>query len=302
MVQVEIAADPRLLEHSDVKDLSYDEWLQRLLRSTTDSIQENRIYPGFPDEGLQKAFVGSAYGEAVEEGFRFYHYLRHFLSNRRFRVKSNRYLDFGCGWGRISRIFLRDFERRNMVGVDVDPGMVDFCREAHAPGEYLTVPSEGPLPFRNGSFALITAYSVFSHLPEDLFTRWIKELLRVTAPGGLLAFTVEPERFLDFVSTIDPQDPPSGWHAALHANLGDLDARKAELARTGISFLPTGGGPYRPATTYGDTVVTPGFIRKSVAGWGDMLAFVDDPSAFWQALVVVRRHRWPSQLRPRLRL
>ncbi len=288
---------PALLEHDDIKDLTYDEWLCHLLKSIDEPIQDGRLYPAFPDEGTQKAFVGSANADAIQEGFKFYRYVHNHLDARRFKVPADRYLDFGCGWGRISRIFLRDFQRGDMAGVDIDPGMVSFCHEAVVPGGHFAVSNHAPLPFADASFRLVTAYSVFTHLPEALFQSWMQELLRVTAPGGLIAFTVEPERFLDFVATIDPSEPASGWHAALHANLGDLDARRRELYANGLTFLPTGGGPYRPSKVYGDTIVTQQFVAKSVDEYGDLIDYVDQPDEFWQAVVIVRRHRWKIPFR-----
>jgi SAM-dependent methyltransferase len=293
---------PALLEHSDIKDLSNESWLRQLLNSISQPIQDDRLYPGFPDEGTQRSFVGSAYEDALTEGFRFYQYLCGHLRNRRFKVPASRYLDFGSGWGRISRFFLHDFERGDMSSVDVDQGMVSFCQNNAVPGGHFSVRSSAPLPFADASFRLITAYSVFTHLPEALFKHWMEELLRVTAPGGLIAFTVEPERFLDFVAQIDPAQTASGWHAALLANLGDLEARKRELHANGLTYLPTGGGPYRPPETYGDTVVTRDFIKRCVAQYGDVLEVVDEPEKFWQAVVVVRRHRWRIPFRRSLGL
>jgi SAM-dependent methyltransferase len=288
------------LERSDVRDLDEQAWLDRLVRSVDEPVQDGRRYPGFPDEGTQKAFVGSAYADALGEAFRFYSYIHRTLPLAKAKVASTRYLDFGCGWGRISRFFLRDFERGDMAGVDVDPGMIEFCQQAGAPGGYFSVPNGGGLPFADGSFRLVTAYSVFTHLPEPLFRMWMHELLRVTAPGGWVVFTVEPERFLDFVASIDRSAPDSGWHAALSDNLGELEARRQDLRRSGLTFLPTGGGPFREADVYGDTVVTPGFIDSAVQGYGRRIEYLDDPTQFWQAVAIVRRGRWTGPPRRNL--
>jgi hypothetical protein len=123
--------------------------------------------------------------------------------------------------------------------------MVAFCREAAVPGHHLTVQQGRPLPFANGAFRLITAYSVFTHLPRPIFEAWMDELLRVTAPGGLIVFTVEPERFLDFVAGIDPSAPESGWHAALTPLSAISRTRGERFARTGYHLSATGGGPFR---------------------------------------------------------
>lgn len=281
-----------VLEHADVAHLDEAAWRDRLLASVNEPVQHGRRYPGFPDEGTQKAFVGSAYADALGEGFRFYSFTRRYIDEQRMGLKGGRYLDFGAGWGRIGRFFLRDFERGDMAGVDVDPGMVAFCQGADVPGHHLTVRQGQRLPFRDGAFRLVTAYSVFTHLPAPVFRAWMDELLRVTAFGGLIVFTVEPERFLDFVAGIDPAAPESGWHAALRGTLGDIDDRKRELQACGATYLPTGGGPFRAPDVYGDMVVTPEFVRRMVRPSGQLVAYVDQPELFWQAVAVVRRHYW----------
>jgi len=54
-----------------------------------------------------------------------------------------------------------------MVGVDIDPDMVAFCAGANLPGRFETIANGQPLAFADGSFRLITAYSVFTHLPPQ---------------------------------------------------------------------------------------------------------------------------------------
>ena len=279
----------RLIQHADVRDLADEAWLARLKRSIGEPVQEGASWPGFPEESLQKAFVGSAYDHALDEAWNFHQLTLEAMERFRRPCRAARYLDFGCGWGRVGRFFLREFERGDMAGVDVDPDMVRFCTDAGVPGHHLLAENGRRLPFTDASFRLVTAYSVFTHLPEPLFKAWLTELLRITAKGGLLVFTVEPPRFLDFVAAINPEAPDSGWHAALHANLGSLDERRQELARCGVTYLPTGGGPYRPSEAYGDTVVTPGFVNAAVGRTGRLRAYVDAPELFWQAVAIVQR-------------
>jgi SAM-dependent methyltransferase len=278
-----------LIEHEDVRDLSDDSWLERLKRSIAEPVQDGRAWPGFPDESLQKAFVGSAYEHALQEAWNFHRFTLEAAAALSRRCRATRYLDFGCGWGRVGRFFLREFQRGDMAGVDVDPGMVAFCTEAGVPGYHLTASNGRRLPFADESFRLVTAYSVFTHLPEPLFRAWMTELLRLTARGGLIVFTVEPPRFLDFVAGIDPENPESGWHGALAENLGGLEERRRELAERGVTYLPTGGGPHRPAESYGDTVVSPEFIVAAAGRAGRLRKYVDEPNQFWQALAVVQK-------------
>ena len=277
------------IEHSDVRGLSDEAWLERLKRSITEPVQDGRAFPGFPEESLQRAFVGSAYEHALDEAWNFHRFTLEAAAAYARRCRAVRYLDFGCGWGRIGRFFLREFERGDMAGVDVDPGMVEFCTQAKVPGHHLVAENGRKLPFADESFRLITAYSVFTHLPEPLFRDWMGELLRLLGRGGLLVFTVEPPRFLDFVAGIDRENPPSGWHGALAQQLGSVEDRRRELSTRGVTYLPTGGGPHRPPEAYGDTVVLPQFISAAAGRKGKLRRYLDEPEQFWQAVAVVQK-------------
>jgi predicted RNA methylase len=51
-----------------------------------------------------------------------------------------RILDFGCGWGRILRFFLKDVPAKNLIGVDVDPEVIEICKETIREGRFEIVP------------------------------------------------------------------------------------------------------------------------------------------------------------------
>jgi SAM-dependent methyltransferase len=201
----------RLLAREDVQGEGSDAPIARPKRLVAERARE-----GFPDLSpaeIQRQFVGSTYEDALDEARRFYDFARESMGDRAYRRSGAKgYLDFGCGWGRLGRFFLRDFQVEDMVGVDVDPDMVAFCARAKLPGGFETIVNGQPLPFADGSFRLITAHSAFTHLPPNLFRAWLAELLRVLAPGGQLVFTVEPPRVLDRLETADA-NASNAWTA-----------------------------------------------------------------------------------------
>lgn len=294
----------RSLAHEDLRGLAPEVWLARLKRSVVERVQGGLLFPDFPSAEIQRQFVGSAYEDALDEAGVFYAFAQEAMADRAYQRSSGEgYLDFGCGWGRIGRFFLRDFDAGDMVGVDIDPGMVAFCSAANLPGRFETIANGQPLPFEDGRFRLITAYSVFTHLPPHLFRAWLGELLRVLAPGGQLVFTVEPPRFLDMIEASAP-DAESAWIAALSVYKERLPQLRADLAKAGVAYLPSGGGDYREPDVYGEAVVTPRFVaREAAPHGGDVVRYVDDPERFWQAAVVIRKRdpNAPKGLFARLR-
>lgn len=95
-------------------------------------------------------------------------------------------LDFGCGCGRVTRWF-HDFEGE-LAGSDVSRDAVGWCR-TNLRGRFEVNGIGPPLAFEDGTFDLVYALSVFTHLTADLQLAWRDEVRRVLRPGGRLLLT-----------------------------------------------------------------------------------------------------------------
>jgi SAM-dependent methyltransferase len=109
-----------------------------------------------------------------------------------------RILDFGCGCGRVVRRWAG--LPAEIVGTDLHPGAIAWCRRNLPFGRFFANDIAPPLPFEGGKFDLVYALSVFTHLPSALQRPWVLELLRVTAPGGYILFSTHGERYLPALS------------------------------------------------------------------------------------------------------
>jgi SAM-dependent methyltransferase len=99
-----------------------------------------------------------------------------------------RALDFGCGAGRTLRHFLDRADDVELWGSEIDEPSVEWLRQTLAPPIHVVSESDPPLPVDPGSFDLIWAISVFTHL-TDPWSRWMVELHRLLAADGLLIVT-----------------------------------------------------------------------------------------------------------------
>ncbi len=101
-------------------------------------------------------------------------------------VSPQRWLDFGCGYGRVLRFARAEQPEVEIVGSDIDPRAVDYVGRRF--GVEGLVSSHDPDSFSapNG-FSLVTAHSVFTHLPEATFGPWLAKLWDSVAQGGVLA-------------------------------------------------------------------------------------------------------------------
>jgi SAM-dependent methyltransferase len=101
---------------------------------------------------------------------------------------SGKWLDFGCGSGRIARHLT---DRVELTGVDVDADAVAWCAQ-HLRGDFRVIDPKPPLPFADATFDVAYAVSVFTHLDEQPQFEWLAELRRVLKPGGRLVASTHP--------------------------------------------------------------------------------------------------------------
>jgi len=97
-------------------------------------------------------------------------------------------LDFGCGCGRLARMFKGHPHR--ITGCDVDPRHVSWIGENLDYMRAVRTAVHPPLPFERDEFDLVIGISVFTHMNELSQDGFLDELHRITAPGGRLLLTV----------------------------------------------------------------------------------------------------------------
>ncbi|MBA4749726.1 MAG: class I SAM-dependent methyltransferase [Alphaproteobacteria bacterium] len=112
-------------------------------------------------------------------------------------------LDFGCGVGRIIR-FLKD-KCKSVSGCDVNNRVIEYCNKNFPEIDAYQSSLLPPLMYEDGTFDLVYAFSVFSHLPEEVEVSWLNELLRVGKPGCLYLITVHGDWFIETTLPFDIQ-------------------------------------------------------------------------------------------------
>jgi SAM-dependent methyltransferase len=270
--------------------LSDEEWLEMLRRSVTEEIVEGVKFPRFPDTGIQSTIVGSANEHALQEAYLFYCFVKSKSASIGAPVApESTVLDFGCGWGRFLRFFWKDVDATNLYGVDVDPGVIDLCLQTGVPGTLRVLESYDRLPFRDAFFSHVMAYSVFTHLPEKVHLHWMKEIARVTKPGASFCLTLEPRRFLDFVSRLNERTAETGWEQRMSRFAGLASSSKQAFDSGEFVYLPTGGGKYHPSDVYGEAIVPLHYVEQNWKEFFRIVEYVDDPTRFPQAALAVQR-------------
>lgn len=115
-----------------------------------------------------------------------------------------RVLDFGCGPGSLVPRFAEVLGRQGRYrGLDIHAASIDWCRrnfagDARFSFERLDPLAPAPWPATAGSWDLVLAKSVFTHLLEPEARTALSEIGRTLAPGGramLTAFLFEGSVF-----------------------------------------------------------------------------------------------------------
>jgi SAM-dependent methyltransferase len=166
-----------------------------------------------------------------------------------------RVLDFGCGWGRMTRFFARDVAPGRLFGCDPVQGILDVCAGSGVPARLARsefMPDR--LPF-DEPFDLAFSFSVFTHLSESAHERCLRALHAALAPGGVLVVTVRPPEYLRTRARMRP---------LLDALGRDPAARLREPLYLFVPHDPDPGHPqYRGAEmAYGEAVVTLPYVRE----------------------------------------
>jgi SAM-dependent methyltransferase len=147
-----------------------------------------------------------------------------------------RLLDFACGYGRALRFIIDDLGADRVSGSEILPDAVEFVQTTlNATG--LPSSSSPEALGIDDQYEIVVVSSLFTHLPEATFVRWLHRLDALVAPGGLLLVTVHDETHL-----------PEG----------------AVMPEGGLWFQPTTEVESLDPDEYGATVVSPQFMATAI--------------------------------------
>jgi SAM-dependent methyltransferase len=266
------------------RDLDDDLWALLLTQQYELYPHIRALLPAMPDPELQELWNGRSGLPLADQSAAFYRTLRHCYRRHGARSLSEAsVLDFGCGWGRLTRYLARDVAPGRLYGCDPVGGILDVARANGVPATLATsefLPQT--LPF-DKQFDLAFAFSVFTHLSEEAHRQSLRALHRSLRPDGILVVTIRPPAYLR--------------HSELMRPLLDALGPDPEQALDTPSyfFVPHGAAPTHPQYQghgeihYGETVITMAYLRDE---WSPLFTVLDvglllnDP---YQVVVTLRR-------------
>ncbi len=168
-------------------------------------------------------------------------------------------LDFGCGYGRVLRVLVEHVPPQRITASDLDAEAVSFCAEAFGVNACVSRARLDRIDL--GTFDLIWAGSVITHLTRESSDRLLDLFARSLRPGGVALMSFHGERALHFLGI-------EAYYG--HEAFGRRDEIPRELDADGFSFCRYEAWPLDGE--YGVTFHSLEFLRERVqATWGDRL-------------------------------
>ncbi len=166
----------------------------------TEGVRKNstlrNLLPGIADEAIQEKFTGKTGDRTLWEGFYYYRLFKENFEKLKGNISKARILDFGCGWGRIIRFFIKDLPASHLWGCDPVAEMIQLCKVQNKWANFKLINPNPPTSFPSNHFDMIYSFSVFSHLSEDFHFKTLREIKRILKPGGIYMTTTRNRNFI----------------------------------------------------------------------------------------------------------
>lgn len=117
------------------------------------------------------------------------------LASKKLLSEYEAILDFGCGCGRLARMFMN--HSNEISGCDIDSRHVDWVNKNLTFMTAKLSKVTPPIPYFDNEFDAVISISIFTHLNEKSQDQFLAELYRICSPGGRLFITVHGKRALD---------------------------------------------------------------------------------------------------------
>ena len=102
-------------------------------------------------------------------------------------ISVSRICDFGSGIGNSIPFFRTYFPQASLTSCDVSERSLALSKLRYPDStNYLLIENDG-IPAEAEAFDLVFSACVFHHIPHDEHAMWLRELYRITKPGGLIA-------------------------------------------------------------------------------------------------------------------
>jgi SAM-dependent methyltransferase len=265
------------------RDLDDDVWALLLSQQYDAYPHIRELLPSMPEPALQEIWNGASGLDLARQTRSFYAELKASYERHSARpLSESNVLDFGCGWGRVTRYLLRDVVPGHLYGCDPVEGILEVCRASRIAARFArsaVMPER--LPFEE-RFELAFAFSVFTHLSEAAHEHCLAALHQSMRPDGILIVTIRPAEYLSYSAAM--RSHFEKHRAGAHSG----------FAEPRYLFVPHPIDPRHPQADggqieYGETVVTIAYVRERWSTWFELLDVNVQLADLHQVILTLRR-------------
>ena len=143
------------------------------------------------------------------------------------------FLDFASGYGRTTRFVVEHLPAERVTVAEIQRDALEFQQREFGVNTLASTSDPDELE-SSTRFDLVFVASLFTHLPDRTFGRWLATLWKLVAPGGVLVFSVHDEAI-------------NRGGVALH---------------DGFAFIPRSEASALSVEDYGTTFTTADYVRR----------------------------------------
>jgi 2-polyprenyl-3-methyl-5-hydroxy-6-metoxy-1,4-benzoquinol methylase len=245
-------------------DVSDDFWFWLFTDGYASDPRLKKILPTMPDKRIQQNFTGRSGKDAFSEAFSAYILFKQITEKHAKKISDqNAVLDFGCGWGRIIRFFLKDLEPSQIYGADCYKEMIDICNNSNLNCNFDTIDPMPPIKYQDNMFDVIYLYSVFSHLSEEAHLVWLKEFHRILKPGGIFLATTRPVEFIEHCKNLAKMKKINEWELGSTIAFSEPEQAYRDYNEGKFVHSSTGGGGVLDKSFFGESCISESYVRNN---------------------------------------
>lgn len=242
--------------YSHLRTLPLADFCEAICMPLKDYPELTLLLPSMPPEDIQKRWTGHCGRDLLIKSCNIMRLFQAMSYSIRGIGIDGNVLDYGCGWGRLTRLMTYFIEQNKIYAIDPMDDSLDACKRHKVQANLGKIDALYPkIPFQNLNFNFIFSYSVMTHTSLEATEAILSATRSVIDTRGLFITTIRPVEF---------------WEIR-RSSFGDnsIDLLMNSHLKDGYSFVPVGGGGGLSREHYGDSSFSFDFFANTAArnGW-----------------------------------
>jgi len=234
----------------------------------------DELIPRLPDDDIQRNWTGATGENTLREALHFFQIVCAMSRDYSKEIGENSpVLDYGCGWGRVIRFFLRDVNHNNLHGCDCYPEALELAKSQNRWCHFELIKPFPPTLFSSNTFDIIYLFSVFSHLAEDIHLELLREFHRLLRPGGLVIATTRTREHILVCERIRRQGNVAIQERGQSVSFVETEYFLNQYDRGLFCHSPSGGGGVLEPSYYGESCISRKYVERVWTRWFDVMEY-----------------------------